>query len=392
LNYQAIKNSIKIYLPVKYSNIKTNLKPLHLKNLQINQFKNHAQSNFSFTEHVNCFVGDNGAGKTNILDAIHYLSQSKSYFNHIDAQNIQFDTDYFMLKGSFEKEDSTDEIQCNLKEGEGKVLKRNQKKYKRFSEHIGQFPIVIISPTDTNLILEGSEVRRKYLDSSIAQYKQSYLKTLINYNKALKQRNALLKQFAERGYFDDITLEIYDNQLIQLGTLIHKERASFLKELTPVFNKYYAEISGSKETVNLAYKSQLNEGDYAELIKESLIKDRASNYTQTGTHKDDVLFEMNAHPIKKIGSQGQQKSFLIALKLAQFEFIKNQIGFKPILLLDDIFDKLDDNRVLKLISFVNKGVFGQVFITDTHAERSEDILTKANIPYSIFLIENGATI
>ncbi len=365
---------------------------MHLKNLQINQFKNHTQSIFSFTEQVNCFVGDNGAGKTNILDAIHYLSQSKSYFNHIDAQNIQFNMDYFMLKGNFTKKEMTDEIQCNLKQGEGKVLKKNQKKYKRFSEHIGQFPTVIISPTDSNLILEGSEIRRKYLDSSIAQYKQSYLKTLINYNKTLKQRNALLKQFSDRGYFDELSLETYNNQLIQLGTLIYDERTDFLKELTPVFNRYYSEISGSKEAVNLVYKSQLNEADFKDLINASQLKDRASNYTQVGTHKDDILFEMNNHPIKKIGSQGQQKSFLIALKLAQFEFIKNQIGFNPILLLDDIFDKLDDNRVLKLISFVNKGVFGQVFITDTHAQRSEEILTKANIPYSIFKIENGATL
>ena len=365
---------------------------MHLKNLQINQFKNHTQSIFSFTEQVNCFVGDNGAGKTNILDAIHYLSHSKSYFNHIDAQNIQFNMDYFMLKGNFTKKETTDEIQCNLKQGEGKVLKKNQKRYKRFSEHIGQFPSVIISPTDSNLILEGSEIRRKYLDSSIAQYKQIYLKTLINYNKTLKQRNALLKQFSDRGYFDELSLETYNKQLIQLGTLIYDERTNFLKELTPVFNRYYAEISGSKEAVNLVYNSQLNEADFKDLINASQVKDRASNYTQVGIHKDDVLFEMNNYPIKKIGSQGQQKSFLIALKLAQFEFIKNQIGFNPILLLDDIFDKLDDNRVLKLISFVNKGVFGQVFITDTHAQRSEEILTKANIPFSIFKIENGATI
>ena len=365
---------------------------MHLKNLQINQFKNHTQSIFSFTEQVNCFVGDNGAGKTNILDAIHYLSHSKSYFNHIDAQNIQFNMDYFMLKGNFTKKETTDEIQCNLKQGEGKVLKKNQKRYKRFSEHIGQFPSVIISPTDSNLILEGSEIRRKYLDSSIAQYKQIYLKTLINYNKTLKQRNALLKQFSDRGYFDELSLETYNNQLIQLGTLIYDERTNFLKELTPVFNRYYAEISGSKEAVNLVYNSQLNEADFKDLINASQVKDRASNYTQVGIHKDDVLFEMNNHPIKKIGSQGQQKSFLIALKLAQFEFIKNQIGFNPILLLDDIFDKLDDNRVLKLISFVNKGVFGQVFITDTHAQRSKEILTKSNIPYSIFKIENGAKV
>ena len=182
---------------------------MELKTLQLNQFKNHTQSSFTFSKQVNCFVGNNGAGKTNILDAIHYLSQTKSYLNYIDAQNIQFGATYFMLKGVFKKGETTDEIQCNLKEIDGKILKCNGRKYKRFSEHIGRFPIVIISPTDTNLILEGSEVRRKYVDSSIAQYKQSYLKTLINYSKTLKQRNVLLKQFSDRGYFDDITLNIY---------------------------------------------------------------------------------------------------------------------------------------------------------------------------------------
>ena len=357
---------------------------MHLKNLQINQFKNHSQSSFSFTEQVNCFVGDNGAGKTNILDAIHYLSQSKSYFNHIDAQNIQFKMDYFMLKGNFTKQETTDEIQCNLIDGEGKVLKKNLKKYKRFSEHIGQFPCVIISPTDSNLILEGSEVRRKYLDSSIAQYKQSYLKTLINYNKALKQRNALLKQFSERGYFDKLSLETYDNQLILLGTLIHSERTSFLKELTPVFNRYYTEISGSKEVVNLVYNSQLNEADFKNLINASQVKDRASNYTQVGTHKDDILFEMNNHPIKKIGSQGQQKSFLIALKLAQFDFIKKIAGVPPIVLLDDVFDKLDQNRVGLIMQLVEDNHFGQIFLSDTHQERTLDALKTTQLSYKIF--------
>ena len=362
---------------------------MYLKNLQLHQFKNHSQSQFTFTEKVICFVGDNGAGKTNILDAIHYLSQTKSYFNHIDAQNIQFDENYFMLKGVFNKDKNDVEIQCNIIEGEGKSVKNNHKKYKRFSEHIGQFPIVIISPTDSNLILEGSDVRRKYLDSSIAQYKQSYLQILIQYNKSLKQRNSLLKQFSDRNFFDEITLDVYDNQLIELGNIIHKERTSFLKELAPVFKKYYNEISESKEDVNLNFRSQLTDNKYSIILKNSLEKDRISRYTQCGIHKDDILFEMNGYPIRKIGSQGQQKSFLIALKLAQFEFIKEQIGFKPILLLDDIFDKLDDNRVLKLISFVNQNVFGQVFITDTHKERSEAILSKANIPYTIFLIDKG---
>ncbi|MEC9209465.1 MAG: DNA replication/repair protein RecF [Bacteroidota bacterium] len=362
---------------------------MFLKTLQLHQFKNHSESKFTFTKPVNCFVGNNGAGKTNILDAIHYLSQTKSYFNHIDSQNIQFDEGYFMLKGTFDKDGSTSEIQCNLKEGKTKNIQKNNKKYSRFSEHIGQFPIIIISPTDTNLILEDSEVRRKYLDSSIAQYKQSYLQVLIQYNKALKQRNVLLKQFYEEGYYDDITLEIYDKQLIEHGNIIHKERKNFLKQLTPVFNKYYSEISEGNEVVDLEYKSQLHDNDFSTLLLESKPKDRIRKTTQVGTHKDDIIFKMNTYPIKKIGSQGQQKSFLIALKLAQFDFIKEQLGFKPILLLDDIFDKLDDHRILKLISFVDKNVFGQVFITDTHTERSATILSKAGITYSIYTIENG---
>lgn len=362
---------------------------MFLKNLQLHQFKNHSESKFTFTKPVNCFVGDNGAGKTNILDAIHYLSQTKSYFNHIDSQNIQFEEGYFMLKGTFDKDGSTSEIQCNLREGRSKNIQKNKKKYSRFSEHIGQFPIIIISPTDTNLILEDSEVRRKYLDSSIAQYKQSYLQVLIQYNKALKQRNSLLKQFVEKDYYDDITLEIYDKQLIENGNIIYKERKEFLKQLTPVFNKYYSDISEGKEIVELEYKSQLHDKNLSTLLIESKSQDRISKTTRVGTHKDDIIFKMNSYPIKKIGSQGQQKSFLIALKLAQFDFIKEQLGFKPILLLDDIFDKLDDQRILKLISFVDKNIFGQVFITDTHAERSAAILAKAGIPYSIYTIENG---
>ena len=362
---------------------------MFLKSLQLHQFKNHSKSKFTFTNPVNCFVGDNGAGKTNILDAIHYLSQTKSYFNHIDSQNIKFNEAYFMLKGTFDKDGDTAEIQCNLKEGEGKRMQKNNKRYSRFSEHIGQFPIIIISPTDTNLILEDSDVRRKYLDSSIAQYKKSYLQVLIQYNKALKQRNFLLKQFYEKRYYDHITLEIYNKQLIEHGGIIYRERKVFLKQLSPVFSKYYSQISDGNETVDLEYRSQLNDTNISELLAKNNVKDRSRRTTQGGTHKDDILFKMNTYPIKKIGSQGQQKSFLIALKLAQFEFIKEEIGFKPILLLDDIFDKLDDNRILKLIGFVNKNVFGQVFITDTHEERSAQILEKAGINYSIYNIENG---
>ncbi len=362
---------------------------MFLKNLQLHQFKNHSESNFTFTKSVNCFVGDNGAGKTNILDAIHYLSLTKSYFNHIDSQNIQFDKTYFMLKGIFDNNGDTSEIKCNLIEGEGKVLQKNSKKYSRFSDHIGQFPIIIISPTDTNLILEDSEVRRKYLDSSIAQFKHSYLQVLIQYKKALKQRNILLRQFYEKGFYDEISLEVYEKQLVENGNIIYKERKDFLNQLTPVFNKYYSDISSQNEIVDLEYKSQLHNYDFSSLIIENRRNDKISRTTKVGIHKDDILFKMNSYPIKKTGSQGQQKSFLVSLKLAQFEFLKEKLGFKPILLLDDIFDKLDDHRILKLISFVNKDLFGQVFITDTHTERCSTILNKAGINYDIYTIKNG---
>ena len=362
---------------------------MHLKNLQLHQFKNHTETKLMFNESVTCFVGDNGAGKTNILDAIHYLSNTKSYFNHIDTQNIQFNHDYFMLKGIFSKEEKEIEVQCNVKDGAGKIISYNQKKYKRFSEHIGRFPIIIISPTDTNLILEGSETRRKYIDTSISLYEKPYLQLLIHYNKTLKQRNHLLKSFSDNGYFDPLSLDIYNEQLIESGGSIYKKRCEFIQELNPVFNKYYTQISSSKENVNLKLKSQLEEKSLAELLKESLVKDRASNYTQCGIHKDDVIFSMDDKAIKKIGSQGQQKSFLIALKLAQFEFIEKQLSFKPILLLDDIFDKLDEKRVAQLINMINNNVFDQVFITDTQKNRCEKILKQSNIKYNLYIIDNG---
>ena len=360
---------------------------MFLKNLQLHQFKNHSDSKFIFTKPVNCFVGNNGAGKTNILDAIHYLSQTKSYFNHIDSQNIQFEQVYFMIKGTFDKDGNTSEIQCNLKEGEGKAIHKNNKKYSRFSEHIGQFPIIIISPTDTNLILEDSEVRRKYLDVSIAQYKKSYLQVLIQYKKALKQRNFLLKQFDEKGYYDEITLEVYDKQLTESGNIIYRERKDFLKQLNPVFNKYYSEISEGKERVDLEYKSQLHGNDFLTLMNEGKIKDRKSKTTQVGTHKDDVLFKMNSHPIKKTGSQGQQKSFLIALKLAQFDYYRTKFGNSPIVLLDDIFDKLDQERVRQIVQILEKKDFSQIFITDTHVDRVKDALSDSKNKEEIFDLE-----
>ncbi|MGY8980020.1 MAG: DNA replication/repair protein RecF [Flavobacteriales bacterium] len=359
---------------------------MYLKDLTLFQFKNHAESNFTFNEKINCFVGNNGVGKTNILDAIHYLSFTKSYFNYMDSQNIQFNNDFFMIRGSFIKDENNDEIQCNFDNKAGKIIKINKKKYKKFSEHIGEYPVIIISPTDSNLILEGSEIRRKYLDSSISQYKKSYLQTLINYNKVLKQRNFLLKQFFERNYFDEITLERYDNEIIKYAEIIYEERKSFISKLSLVFNKYYSIISDGNEHVSLTYQSQLNEKNIDSLLKESINKDRLSQRTSTGIHKDDILFNMSEYQIKKIGSQGQQKTFLIALKLAQYDFISNKIGFKPIILLDDIFDKLDDLRVKQLMSFAKDGFFGQVFITDTHENRCKEILNSTEIDFNLINI------
>ena len=365
---------------------------MYLQKLTLTNFKNHTESNFKFTERINCFVGDNGSGKTNILDAIHYLSLSKSYFNKLDAQNIKFQENFFILKGVFVKDDEQSDIQCGLQKGEGKVLKCNGKKYKRFSDHIGSFPVVVISPTDSNIILDGSDVRRRYIDSSIAQYNKQYLKNLIDYNKALKQRNALLRSFSERKYFNKITLETFDNQLIKFGTVIFKERKHFLERLIIVFKKHYKHIANESEKVSIKYNSQLNEQTFSTSLQKSLEKDKISQYTNVGIHKDDIVFEMNEHAVKKIGSQGQQKSFLIALKLAQFDFMEKQMGFKPILILDDIFDKLDDKRVEKIIAFVDNGFFGQVFITDTHKERTEGILKKLEVEFNLYNLENGRVV
>ena len=361
---------------------------VYLKELSLFQFKNHSERNFQFNEKINCFVGNNGVGKTNVLDSIHYLSLSKSYFNHIDSNNIQFEQDFFMIKGLFSNDEDIDEIICNYSLSKGKILKKNKKKYSRFSDHIGSYPIIIISPTDSNLITEGSDIRRKYLDSSISQFHQTYLKNLINYNKILKQRNSLLKQFSERNYFDPISLENFDNNLVIYGNEIYKLRKEFLIQLTPVFNKYYSEISSNNESVSLEYKSQLNDDSFSNLLKDGLEKDKFSFNTGCGIHKDDIIFKMNNYSVKKTGSQGQQKSFLISLKLAQFDFITDKIGFKPILLLDDIFDKLDDNRVEKLISFTSKETFSQIFITDTHENRSREILEKTGIDFKIFNLSN----
>lgn len=356
---------------------------MFLKKISLFNYKNFSEATFEFDTKINCFVGKNGIGKTNILDAIYHLANGKSYFNPLAVQNIKHNEEFFVVDGEFEKNDRNEQIVCSLKKGQKKILKRNGKLYEKFSDHIGFIPLVIISPADRDLITEGSETRRKFIDSVISQLDNQYLQQLIQYQKTVAQRNALLKYFALNHVFEKDTLVIYNEQLNELGQSIFEKRKDFLEKFIPIFNNYYQEISNGSETVQLVYQSDLSEKNTLTLLEENLSKDRALQYTSVGVHKDDLSFEIDNHPIKKFGSQGQQKSFLIALKLAQFDFVKKQSGEKPILLFDDIFDKLDEFRVAKIVSMVNNDEFGQLFISDTHAERTENIVKSTHQSYKI---------
>lgn len=357
---------------------------MRLSSLTLTNYKNFETKTFEFTSKVNCFVGSNGVGKTNILDAIYHLSFGKSYFNPIALQNIKHGEDFFAISGTYNKEDRVENIVVSLKKGQRKTIKRNGKTYERFSDHIGLLPLVIISPTDRDLIVEGSETRRKFLDGVIAQSDRGYLDVLIQYNKLLAQRNALLKHFAKTNRFDANTLEIYNLQLEDLGTKIHSKRTSFMAIFNPIFVKQFQAISQHNEMVSLSYKSQLHNTPLTQLLEASLPKDRLLQYTSVGTHKDDLVFNIGDYPIKKFGSQGQQKSFLIALKLAQFEILQSQSGTTPILLLDDIFDKLDEHRVARIISMVDDEQFGQLFMSDTHADRTEMAVKATHKSFEIY--------
>jgi DNA replication and repair protein RecF len=357
---------------------------MFLKSVSLFNYKNFSEANFVFDAKINCFVGKNGVGKTNILDAIYHLSYGKSYFNPLSVQNIKHDEDFFVIDGEFEKQERSEQIVCSFKKGNKKILKRNSKAYEKFSDHIGFIPLVIISPADNDLIIEGSETRRKFIDSVISQLDANYLQELIHYQKIISQRNALLKYFALNQVYETDTLYIYNEQLDGLGQKIFEKRKHFLADFLPIFNKHYKIISDNAETVQIVYESHLFANNLKALLEENINRDRALHYTSVGIHKDDLSFQIANYPIKKFGSQGQQKSFLIALKLAQFEFVKKQSGEKPLLLFDDIFDKLDETRVGKIIMMVNNDEFGQLFISDTHTERTETIVKSTHQSYKIF--------
>lgn len=366
---------------------------MYLRQLSLSQFKNCRQAELEFSEKINCFVGNNAAGKTNILDAVYYLSFCKSYFNAIDTQNILHDHDYFAIHGAYVNQQSQDDrVSCVQKRGQKKSFKLNKKEYDRLADHIGKFPLVMISPYDRDLINEGSEVRRKYIDGVISQFDHFYLNDLIDYNKSLVQRNALLKHFAEQRTFDSVSLQVWDEKMVVLGNGLFDKRKEFLVEFNPLFEEYYHFLSGGKEQVEIVYESQLAMNTFAELLAESVEKDRIMKYTTAGVHKDDLLFRIDGHPVKKFGSQGQQKTFVIAIKLAQFEFTRRKKNFRPILLFDDIFDKLDDSRVSQIIKLVSEDNFGQVFITDTQRQRIERIFRDAEIDHKIFAVSDGTAV
>jgi DNA replication and repair protein RecF len=363
---------------------------MYLQQLSFINFKNYAEAELTLSDGVNAFVGNNGAGKTNLLDAVHYLSLCKSYFNPIDSQQIKQGADFFMINGVFQKNNNKEVVACGVKRNQKKQFKRNKKDYQRLADHIGLLPLVMISPYDISIIIEGSEERRKFIDNVISQTDNQYLDELIAYNKFLANRNSLLKQIADTGRYDPDLLAVLDEQLTASGTRIFEKRKAFMEVFTGIFNDHYRFLSDEAEQVELVYESQLLQDNLAALLKKSMEKDRILERTTMGVHKDDLQFNIHAMSMKKFGSQGQQKSFLIALKLAQYTFLVQKKGFKPLLLLDDIFDKLDDNRVTKLMQMVSNNDFGQVFITDTSVNRVKSVFDNLNVQVKVFKVLEGA--
>lgn len=363
---------------------------MYLSRLSLLSFRNYQEADLSCSPRINCFTGLNGSGKTNLLDAIHYLALCKSFLSPADSQNIRHEDPFFVIQGSLVIENDTEEnIYCGVKRGQKKIFKRNQKEYERLSEHIGLIPLVVVAPADSVLVTGHSEERRRFMDSVIAQYDRRYLDALIAYNRILAQRNALLKQAARDGGYDQETLQILNLQLEQFGQPIYDARRLFVDQLLPLFNSYYHQLCGGIEQVELSYESKLNRAPFSQLLDESLPRDRALEHTSVGIHKDDLLFSISGYPLKRSGSQGQQKTFLIALKLAEYVFLREASGKRPLLLLDDVHDKLDEERINRLTAMVCGEGFGQLFVTDTGAERMQELFMRQGLPFRLFKVANG---
>ena len=360
-----------------------------LEKIGLLTFKNYEEIALNFSQHINCFVGENGSGKTNLLDAIYYLSFTKSAFSSTEQQNIKHGASLFLVKGTFHKQDETYDIQFSLQNGQKKDARNSRVPYDKLSEHIGLFPAVLISPDDTDLIRERSENRRRFFDSIISQINHRYLNDLIRYNHVLRQRNSLLKQFTDRQTYDSDLLDSYSEQLLALGRQIYEARQAFIVQFIPLFESHYRYLSDDKEAVSIHYESHFAQPGFEEAFYRAYQRDLALQRTTRGAHRDDFVFEIAQYPVKKYGSQGQQKSFVIALKLAQFEIIYQETGVKPLLLLDDIFDKLDDHRITQLTSLVIAQTFGQLFMTDARPERTHQLLKGLDVEKKFFTIRQG---
>ncbi len=359
-----------------------------LKRISIVNYKNLEQAELTFSRKMNCIIGKNGMGKTNLMDAVYYLSFCKSATNPIDSQNIRHEQDFFVLQGFYETDSGDpEEIYCGLKRRQKKQFKRNKKEYTRLSDHIGLIPLVMVSPADTLLIAGGSEERRRFMDVVISQFDREYLDALIRYNKALVQRNTLLKADLEP---DEELMNVWEEMMASTGELVFRKRRQFIEEFIPIFQSYYGYISQNREQVKLSYQSHAAEGDLLTLLRENRQRDRVMGYSLKGIHKDDLIMQLGEFPMKREGSQGQNKTYLIALKLAQFEFLKRTgSGTTPLILLDDIFDKLDALRVEQIVKLVAGDSFGQIFITDTNRDHLDRILKKIEGDYKLFEVENG---
>lgn len=353
---------------------------MYLKSLQVKQFKSYEEAQFDFIPHINCIVGENGIGKTNLLDAIHFLSLTKSARGLADPLCIQHDASYFMVQGTFifQKDahvpETETQIMCAVQKGQKKSVLRDQKPYPRLADHIGNFPIVLMDPHDTDLVRDRSDTRRRFFDGVMAQLDRGFLENLMRYNRIVQQRNSLLKHFSETGQVDSLQLDIYHEPMVQLGEAIHQARITFLEEFLPRFQLHYANLSDEREDVAIRLESTCKLGELSETLRATERQDIASQRTSIGIHRDDFEFDINGFPVKKYGSQGQTKSFVVALKLAQFDCLAAAKPRKPLLLLDDIFDKLDDRRIQRLIKMMADDHFGQVFITDARPERTKSLL------------------
>lgn len=360
-----------------------------LERLSILNYKNIEQTELSLSPKINCFLGSNGMGKTNLLDAIYYLSFCKSYSNPIDSQNIRHDADFAVIQGWYLLNDKQEEFFCSLRRKQKKQFKRNKKEYERLSDHIGLLPLVMVSPSDIELINGGSDERRKFMDQFLSQFDKEYLHSLIRYNKALQQRNALLKT---DGRIDETLFDLWDEQLTEEGKIIYSKRKNFIEKFIPIFQQFYDFICLSNEKVELKYDSHFDNNDFATLLKQRRERDRILGYTTVGIHKDDLDMQMDGYSIKRVGSQGQNKTYVVALKFAQFDFLRKATDTTPVLLLDDIFDKLDSSRVEQIIKLVLDKDFGQIFVTDTNREHLDEILSHTNSSYHLYEVNGGEVI